>query len=544
MDRTAVGVIGYSHGPLMRKALAELLPHPHFMSLAPLDVWARTLWSPRARVPMRYWTQLAGCLFTSLVGTLLTLPERVLLAPLWMARSRRQVLHPPGVVFVLGYYRSGTTHLHNLLSCDPSMRSPTWCQCLAPHGFVVAWAFLRLFLIPFLPDKRPQDDVPFGPDWPAEEDFALNNAGPVSPLVGRFVLPELRAHYQRYHDLQDLTPAERARWRRIWLTFLAKQSVLAGSRMILLKTPAHTARVGEILEVLGAEHCRFVYIDREREAVVKSNVAMQARLGPHLLQEPPGADEVRGVIEREVAHTLERFEADATKIPAGRLVRVGFDELVRDPEATLDRVYREWGLERSEASRERVARHLASVSGHRIAHGSGAASAVQADARGSGSQERAKWRGMRGAAAAIGVALLAIPAWLAWAWLVRDRSDWLVWPIGVAVGYAALRGAGVGRVGLGWLAAGLAVLVYAACALPATFLADYGQRANYFAAPGAARALGGLSPWIPMDQWEWYHIKLSTKDGVLAINNIFWLVMGVASAYRFASRRHVHPPGR
>jgi Sulfotransferase family len=43
-------------------------------------------------------------------------------------------LQPP--LFILGHYRSGTTHLHNLLALDPQFAAPTFFQALNPHTFL------------------------------------------------------------------------------------------------------------------------------------------------------------------------------------------------------------------------------------------------------------------------------------------------------------------------------------------------------------------------------------------------------------------------
>ena len=59
--------------------------------------------------------------------------------------------------------------------------------------------------------------------------------------------------------------------------------------------------------------------------------------------------------------------------------------------------------------------------------------------------------------------------------------------------------------------------------VPATFLAEYYRKGEAL--------------------WEWYHISLSTRRGLTAQNNLFWLFMGAVTAYRFASRKHVRPPG-
>src|SRR4051812_11139807 len=93
------------------------LPSPHFMAFAPLDAWVRLL--ARHGAAPRYWLRIAFGLFTSCIGTVLTLPERVVLAPVLRARAARngaRLEHGPGVVVILGYFRSGTTHLHYLMS--------------------------------------------------------------------------------------------------------------------------------------------------------------------------------------------------------------------------------------------------------------------------------------------------------------------------------------------------------------------------------------------------------------------------------------------
>ena len=39
-------------------------------------------------------------------------------------------------LFILGHFRSGTTHLHNLLALDPQFGAPTLFQVFNPHTFL------------------------------------------------------------------------------------------------------------------------------------------------------------------------------------------------------------------------------------------------------------------------------------------------------------------------------------------------------------------------------------------------------------------------
>src|SRR5215467_9656387 len=49
--------------------------------------------------------------------------------------------HPP--VFLLGFWRSGTTFLHELVCCDPRFGFPSTYACLNPAQFLVTEQWVR-----------------------------------------------------------------------------------------------------------------------------------------------------------------------------------------------------------------------------------------------------------------------------------------------------------------------------------------------------------------------------------------------------------------
>ena len=217
------------------------------MSLAPLDAWVRLLFFPRAKVGLRYSLRLAIALTTSAIATIVTLPERLVLALLF--RFRKQPNDPNRApIFILGYYRSGTTYLQYLLGRDPSLYTPRWLQALAPQGFVLSWSLLRFgLMLPFMGATRPVDALAFGPDVPAEDDIALSNWAAASALPGRMLLPQQHDFYDRFLYLNDLNGAELSRWRSYLEAFAQKISILASRRRLLFKSPSHTARVKALL---------------------------------------------------------------------------------------------------------------------------------------------------------------------------------------------------------------------------------------------------------------------------------------------------------
>ncbi|MCB9841413.1 MAG: sulfotransferase [Phycisphaeraceae bacterium] len=549
-------------------------PHIHFMAAAPLDAWARLFLTPGARIPPRYWPRVGVNLVLSACVTAFTLPERVALAPVlwwWGRRSgwrlgRRGANESAPSIVVLGYYRSGTTHLHNLLACDPHNHTPRWGQVLAPQGFVLSWFVLKLFLWAALPTKRPQDDMAFGPEWPGEDDFALASWTLSSPLHGRVVLPRCYEHFARFNDLEGLTPREKSRWRRTQWAILAKIAWLVPRRRLLLKTPPHTAKAPAIMDVLGGPgRVKFIHLSRDPAAVLRSNQRLMHAMGAFHLQDAPADDAVRERLIGDYEHAERRYLEAESSIPEGDVVRMRYEDLVADPVGQLRLAYERLGLDWSDQFRRRLESYLESVREYRsetqklAARDASAAAATQAkraDASAPDSQAEsarlawiatefghdapavanaeppppaprapkntAPWRASL-AMAAGGVGVVAI--WSLVAAATGHRSASFALLAGVAIGLSAAR-VGPGSVARG-LSAGMLALVMAVVGVAvAVWLVD----------------LGGSAGVPPGELWSlllpaWWR-RFSHESTLL------WTGLGALAAYRLASRRFGGVPGR
>lgn len=521
-------------------------PGPHFMGLAPLDIWLRLLINARLRIAPRYWLRLGVNLFYSAFGTIITLPERLALWPIlwWRFRGKPTLTHKPGVVVVLGYFRSGTTHLHYLLSCDRRMYTPRWRQAAAPQGFILVWWVLRWALVPFMGNERPHDAMAFGPEYPAEDDFAVNNWALASSLPGRFVLPKRRDHWARYHDLRGLTERELSRWRRCQAAFLWKIGLLARGRMILLKSPSHTARVEQLVRLLGRDNVRFVHIAREPTHVLRSNETMYRRLATYALQDPPAEEETREYLIDEYARSERLFLEQTQELD--HVARVRFADLVADPVGQMRRIYDELGIAWTERSERDLLRYLRQVREHRVATTGDGPSDPRLDeirrsldldrppvpeqplpdspdTQRTGGQAAGGTRGLRGWITALLVAVACAAAWLGVCNMTHHRRDAYIWLTGLIVGAATIRVARVGSTKLGLWAATLTLLVYALGVFPATYFAY-------------------AHDW-PYDAM--FHTRKNIGESVLSPGNQWlFLALGVLTAYRYASRKHLHAPGR
>ena len=524
------------------------------LALAPLDVWARLI-ARSGGVGPRYWLRLAGVLLTSTVGTVATLPERVLVW-LWLAArggDPARFDHPPGVIVVAGYYRSGTTHVHNLLACDPGVVTPRWAQAMAPQGFRLSWWLTRLLLVPFVGGSRPQDAVGFGPMWPGEDDFALAGWGACSTLPGRLVFPRRWGAWSKWNTLGGCTDRERARWRRTMARFAWKVTRGHRDRVLVLKTPSHGAHLGELRAVFG-DRLRVVHVTREPGRVVDSNMRMHHALRRHALGDPIGADALRArIVDEYVA--IERATRDgraALEIPSATLAH---ERVVSDPVGALAGALDAIGAPMTDAHAAAVRRYLASLGAHEPDQDGraplGTPGEAEADALG---EIRAIHRGLdagapvaapgavpapaaararvgRGVLSAVGTALACAAGWIAVVWVLRQalphwrpRLDQLVWLMGALIGLGAARGAGVGTRALGVVSAALTPVIFVAVSFVITVV-------NWnWAADGT------------LDQWL-YHNTKGTLHGVSSSSSLVFAVLGAVTAYRHGSDDGPRAPG-
>src|SRR5262245_15069444 len=125
-----------------------------------LGCWLRLLRDNQFAVDPAYWPRAAGISLCAVPNTFAAIIEE------WRFGSeiRRADVSPP--LFVLGTWRSGTTHLHNLLAIDDRFAYPTQFQVLCPRTFLSSERLGTRMLSLFMPQRRPQDAVKMGANEP------------------------------------------------------------------------------------------------------------------------------------------------------------------------------------------------------------------------------------------------------------------------------------------------------------------------------------------------------------------------------------------
>jgi hypothetical protein len=272
----------------------------------------------------------------------------------WIARTTAAVNATPDdwhltspPVFVVGFWRSGTTLLHELMSCDPALAAPSIVDVLCPADAPFLLGAKRELIARLLPPDRGVDAVELRAGAPQEEEWALAQLGAPSLLLA-FYFPEIR---ERLIDeclfLQG--PESRSAWRAAHLRFLRTLVVRHPGRRLLLKNPANSTRLPELRELYPA--ARFVRIDREPSQVLPSLRRMMDRLAADFSLQGRAAPFRQDEAERLHARVMAKLDQDWRLIPSELRFAVRYDRLTEFPLRTLERIYAALGLALTEEVR-------------------------------------------------------------------------------------------------------------------------------------------------------------------------------------------------
>jgi hypothetical protein len=143
----------------------------------------------------------------------------------------------------------------------------------------------------------------------------------------------------------------RARWREVFLSFLAGVSVRGAGRPMMLKSPTHGARVDTLRELLP--DARYILIVRDPVTNFESVVRMWRKMFETYALGPLKSDD--DIREAVLADRL-RFEAKLASaiadLPDNRFKSISYESLVADPVGQIEQLCQQLKLGDFEPVRE------------------------------------------------------------------------------------------------------------------------------------------------------------------------------------------------
>src|SRR5262249_44905037 len=253
-------------------------------------------------------------------------------------------------VVVLGYWRSGTTLLHELLCLDTHYTYPTTHASMNPHHFLITEASTLARGGPT--QRRPMDEMEVRSSSPQEDEFALLSLGARSPYEA-LLIPGVLPQALQLTDPQDLSPQDKARWREVFLSFLTGVSARGQGRPLILKSPTHGFRVDTLRELLP--DARFILIVRDPVTNFESVVRMWRKMfETYALAPIPSDDDIREAIILDRPRFEAKIASNTVDLPKNRFAKLTYESLIADPPSVIEGLYKQLDLGDFTAVRELV----------------------------------------------------------------------------------------------------------------------------------------------------------------------------------------------
>ena len=270
-----------------------------------------------------------------LIVTLLRQPIIWLEGARYGKRIRRQRIEPP--VIIIGHWRSGTTHLHNVMSQDPQFGKVTLLHAGMPNDFLTLSRIAQRHLASQLPERRLMDNVPVSADAPWEEEMALTSTGRMSFYHVSFFPHCMERVFNDAVMFDDGDPALLANWQRQYLAFLRKIQFAQPGMPLLLKNPANTARIRPLRNLFPGT--KFIHIHRDPYKVFVSTIHLYLKAQQAWGLQRPNRDRLVRHILDSYPRLMNAFFADRDLLAEDELVEVSFRALQDDAVGTLARIY-------------------------------------------------------------------------------------------------------------------------------------------------------------------------------------------------------------
>lgn len=257
--------------------------------------------------------------------------------------SRLERRHPeiaevplPAPIVIVGFPRTGTTLLHNLLAADPASRAIRLWEMREPFAPVDAgdgWAAeveqvtAQLVDAGYKLSPRLVDIHPLKAEWPDECSWLFRNS--FATLVHGF--SHFVPGYVDWLMRRDMTP-DYADYRRQLRAIVWQRP----GAPLVLKDPCHLWHLPELLAALP--DARVIHLHRDVDRVASSFASLCRALHEGTAAARPDAEIGAYAVDMLETGMRRMLEARAA-LPAERFVDLGYDRLVADPAAAVAALY-------------------------------------------------------------------------------------------------------------------------------------------------------------------------------------------------------------
>lgn len=300
--------------------------------------------------------------YLSYVITMIFEPFRAWEVMRWRKRIARVTIDKPPV-FIIGFWRSGTTLLHNLLCQAPDAAYVSTFQTVFPHLTLSHRRWLKHIVNLFLPEKRPFDNVKFDMDFPQEEEIAMAHIQEMSFYKFWYFPADFEVFNE--HDLffEGADKSSLDRWKKEYKKLISKAILSTGGKRFISKNPSNLGRIDTLLELFP--DARFIFTYRDPYKALESFYLFAREVYPGVQLQDVPEGEMRERYIRLFESLIRKYDSEKHLIPQGQLVEIKFEDFISDKMGNLRSIYNKLDLDGWEEAKPAFEKFIGELHGYK-----------------------------------------------------------------------------------------------------------------------------------------------------------------------------------
>lgn len=284
-----------------------------------------------------------GCSFSKLPLIIIVYLRYLILEPFRLGEIiiyERKIRKFPldKIIFVIGHWRSGTTHLQHLLSLDENHTTSSVYQFLFADNFILTEKWLkpplnflcRIFKIPYSFQRMPLDL-----DLPGEIEPAMCGISSLHSYTWGLIFPK-KYHYWMNKFIFHLNKKDSEEWLEDYEYLIKKFSYASGGKIMIVKSPGDTGRILDLSERFPS--AKFIYLSRNKSNVINSTSYFWKVIQKEISFQKINQEEINQIIDSTYEDLIKKFNDQKHQVH-NRLIEIEFEKLIKNPIEEISKIY-------------------------------------------------------------------------------------------------------------------------------------------------------------------------------------------------------------
>ena len=268
--------------------------------------------------------------------------------------DKTEIVETP--IFIIGHWRSGTTYLHRVMVQDDNFGYVSSSQAYLPQSFLVASKFGKNRLDKIWPQTRDMDNMNYSPDVPEEEEHALSSILSLAFYHCMYFPQNMQRLFEQSVLMKSITQKDLAVWQKVYMQIIKKATFASGNKQLILKNPANTGRIKQILEIFP--NAKFVYIYRNPYDVFASTQNFYNKaLSKYSLQKIDREKLKENILDFYI-QLIEKYHLDKKHIPEENLIEIKYEDFEKNELSIMEKIYKKFNLSNFEIASHNMQKYI------------------------------------------------------------------------------------------------------------------------------------------------------------------------------------------